>query len=70
MDGRTPYDMVYGIEPDLADLHAFGTPCAIVEPGAKSRKLNDRSTMCLFLGYKYGGVAIGFGIRVGQWWSK
>ena len=31
LDGRTPYDMVYGIKPDLADLCAFSAPCAIVE---------------------------------------
>ena len=45
-DGRTPYDMVYGAKPDLADLRAFGAPCAIVEPGARLGKLDDRSTKC------------------------
>jgi hypothetical protein len=55
LDGRTPYDMAYGVKPDLADLRAFGAPCAIVEPGAKLKKLDDRVAICLFLGYKYGG---------------
>jgi len=43
LDGRTPYDMVYGVKPDLADLRAFGAPCAIVEPGVKLKKVDDRA---------------------------
>jgi len=26
LDGRTPYEMVYDVMPDLADWHAFGVP--------------------------------------------
>ena len=28
LDGRTPYNIVYSVKPDLADLRAFGTPCS------------------------------------------
>ena len=55
LDGCAPYEMVYGVKLNLADLRAFGSPCAIVEPGAKLRNLDDRAIMCVFIGYKYGG---------------
>ena len=55
LDGRTPYEMLYDVKPDLADLRAFGAPCAIVNPSEKLRKLDDRASMCVFVGYKYGG---------------
>ena len=32
LKGSTPYKMVYDVKPDLANLRAFGAPCAIVEP--------------------------------------
>jgi len=31
LDGHMPYDMVYGIKPNLANLHVFSAPCAIVK---------------------------------------
>jgi len=30
-------------------------PCAIVEPKELLKKLDDRATMCFFVGYKYDG---------------
>ena len=65
LDGRTPYDVVYGVKPDLADLCAFSVPCAIVERGAKLKKLE--LCACSW-GISTEGVAIGFGIRISQWW--
>ena len=53
--GAGPNELVYGAKPDLADLCAFGTPCAIIRPGAKLRKLDDHAVMWVFIGYKYGG---------------
>jgi hypothetical protein len=32
LEGRTHYEMVYGVKLDLTDLHAFNTPCSIIEP--------------------------------------
>ena len=55
LDGQTPYKMVYGVKPDLADLRAFGVLCAIVEPGMKLKKLDDWASMCVVIGHKYGG---------------
>ena len=55
LDGCTPYEMLYDVKPDLAHLCAFSAPCAIVSPSEKLRKLDDRASMCVFVGYKYGG---------------
>ena len=55
LDGLTPYEVLHGTKPKIADLPAFGTPCAIVEPAAKLRKLDDRVIMCYIVGYKYSG---------------
>ena len=29
LDGLTPFELLYGMKPDLADLRTFGAPCAI-----------------------------------------
>ena len=55
LDGLTPYEVLHGTKPDLADLRAFSTPCAIVEPVAKLKKLDDQVRMCFVVGYKYSG---------------
>ena len=39
-------------KPDVSHLRAFGAPCAIVEPNEKLRKLDDRASMCFFVGYR------------------
>jgi hypothetical protein len=43
------------MKPDVRDLHAFRAPSAVVEPSEKLHKLDDKATMCYFVGYKYGG---------------
>ena len=43
------------MKPDVSHLRAFGAPCAIVEPKERLRKLDDRASMCFFIGYKYEG---------------
>ena len=37
----TPYEACYGAKPGLAHLRAFGAPCAIFEPQARLKKLDD-----------------------------
>ena len=32
LEGRTHYEMVYGVKLELTDLHAINTPCSIIEP--------------------------------------
>ena len=55
LGGRTPFELVYGMIPNVSHLHAFSTPCAAVEPAAKLKKLDDRAGRYFFIGYKYGG---------------
>ena len=55
LDGLTPYEVLHGTKPNLTNLHAFGTLCAIVEPTAKLKKLDDWVRMCFVMGYKYSG---------------
>ena len=47
--------MASGVKPDVSHLHAFSALCAIVELKERLRKLEDRTTMCSFMGYKYTG---------------
>ncbi|SRR5258706_9076721 len=35
LDGRTCYEMLYDVKPDLANLRVFGAACAIVGPSEK-----------------------------------
>ena len=53
LGGLTPYEVLYETKPNISDLWAFGTPCAIVQPVVKLKKLDNRANMCFFLGYKY-----------------
>jgi hypothetical protein len=55
LGGLTPFEVLYGMKPDVWDLRAFGAPCAVVEPSERLKKLDDRATMLFFVGYKYGG---------------
>ena len=55
LGGRMPFEVLYGAKPDVSHLRAFGVPCAIVEPKERLKKLDDRATMCFFVGYKYEG---------------
>jgi len=40
------------VELDVSHLRAFGVPCTIVELKEQLRNLDDRATMCFFVGYK------------------
>jgi len=55
LDGLTPFELLYGMKPDLADLRTFGAPCMIAELSTRLKKLDDRAKFCVFVGYKYGG---------------
>ena len=47
-------------------LRAFGAPCAIVEPTERMRKLDDKRTVRVFMGYKYERGDHRFGTRKGE----
>ena len=70
LNGRTPFEVLYGTKPDVTHLCAFSAPCAITKLLEKPKKLDDRATMSSFIGYKYVGMATGFGAqRRRSWWS-
>ena len=51
LDRNAHYEMLYNMKLDLADLHAFSTLCAIVNLSEKMKKIDDRTSMCVFVGY-------------------
>ena len=53
--GVTPYEAHYGTKLKVEHLCTFRAPCVIVEPQHKLKKLDDRASMCFFVGYKYSG---------------
>ena len=55
LGSRTPFEALYGVKPDVSHVRAFNTSWAIVELTERLRKLDDRATMCFFVGYKYEG---------------
>ena len=56
LGGRTPYEVLYGVKPDVSHLRTFGTPYAIVELNELLKKLDNRARMCFYVGYKYSGA--------------
>ena len=65
LDGLTPFELLYGVKPDLADLRAFGAPCAIAEPSAKLKKLPG---FAFLSGISTGVAVIVSGTQNGRWW--
>jgi hypothetical protein len=61
LGGLTPFEVLYGMKPDVQDLRAFGAPCAVIDPSERLKKLDDPATMCFFVGYKY---------AVRRWWLQ
>jgi len=55
LGGRTLNEVLYGMKSDISHLYTFRAPCAIVELKEWLKKLDDRVTMCFFMGYKYEG---------------
>jgi len=41
LEGRTQYKVVYGMNLDHADLHAFAAPCASIKLSKKLKKLDQ-----------------------------
>ncbi|GAB1609461.1 hypothetical protein Ahia01_001231700 [Argonauta hians] len=53
--GKTPYEAVTGIKPDISRLHKFGQTCYALKQNPK--KLENRSEKGIFLGYDKGSPA-------------
>ncbi|WVZ25460.1 hypothetical protein V8G54_004004 [Vigna mungo] len=54
LNGRTPFEMLYGVPPSLQHLRVFGCLCYVHNKGRHSDKFAPKSKRCIFLGYPYG----------------
>jgi hypothetical protein len=49
-ESKSPYEIVYGKEPNLNDIHEFGKAAMVKVPDEKRKKLHDKATKMKFLG--------------------
>ena len=50
-DGRSPYQLWNGTTPDIKYMRTFGCQAYPYVPKQKRRKMDDRATSCIFIGY-------------------
>lgn len=48
---KTPYEILYGNKPSLAELRRFGCECFLIIPKSQRRKLEPRTLRGIFLGF-------------------
>ena len=54
LNGKTPYEALYGHPPSYEHLRVFGSLCYAHNQGTKGDKFASRSRRCVFVGYPYG----------------
>lgn len=52
--GKTPYEMLHGVQPDFSHLRVFGARCFARIPPELQEKLGPRSREAVFMGYPPG----------------
>ena len=57
VDGMTPYEAWHGRRPDVHHLRTFGCVAFIKETRPNLKKLDDRGTPVVFIGYEPGAKA-------------
>jgi transposase InsO family protein len=57
LDGRTPYEAWHGHRPNVAHLRTFGCVAYLKTTRPNLRKLDDRGTPAVFIGYEPGAKA-------------
>ena len=57
VDGKTPYEAWYGRKPDVRFLRTFGCVGHVKTARPQLKKLDDRSTPMVFMGYETGSKA-------------
>jgi len=55
-DGKTLFELFYGMKPDISHIRAFGCVTKVVLPGELLGKLDDWAAMGYLLRYKYDGA--------------
>ena len=51
LNGRTPYEVWFKRQPNISNLKLFGCNAYFYIPKEKRRKLDAKSTKCIFIGY-------------------
>lgn len=54
LDGKTPYECLYGTAPSYADIKVFGCLCYTHKGSRDKDKFSERSRKCIFEGYPFG----------------
>jgi transposase InsO family protein len=57
VEGRTPYEVWHGKKPSIDYFHTFGCVAHVKQGNKRLSKLEDRSTMMVFIGYEPGSKA-------------
>lgn len=53
LQGRTPYELLFGKKPDYDQLRVFGCLCHAHQKSRTKDKFGDRSRRCIFVGYPF-----------------
>ena len=57
LQGKSPYELLFGKKPDYDQLRVFGCLCYAHRKSRDKDKFGDRSRRCIFMGYPYGKKA-------------
>lgn len=57
LQGKTPYELLFGKKPDYDQFCVFGCLCYSHQKARDKDKFSDRSRKCMFMGYSYGKKA-------------
>ncbi|QRV95655.1 Gag-Pol-like polyprotein/retrotransposon [Ceratobasidium sp. AG-Ba] len=57
VEKKTPYELMYGVKPDVSALREFGSPCWVLDQSGKNTKLDAKSHKRTFVGIDVGGKA-------------
>jgi len=66
LEGITPYEAWYGSKPPVHFFRTFGCVAHVKAAGGHLKKLDDRSTPMVFIGYETGTKAYRFYNRVSK----
>ena len=54
LDGKTPYEILYGQAPSYKHIRTFGCLCYAHDQNQDKEKFGSRSRKCIFVGYPFG----------------
>jgi hypothetical protein len=57
VDGRTPHEVWHGVKPAVHFFRTFGCIAHVKQGSKRLSKLEDRSTLMVFIGYEPGSKA-------------